>query len=141
MSDFELTVKKIIPAPAKRVFEAWLDPAALAQFMKPGADAGSARAEVDAREGGSFLIVMIAGDKEIPHRGEYKTIDRYKRLVFTWLSDYTIPDSTVTLDFVEKSANQTEVTLHHVGFPSEDSRNGHQGGWTEILEMLARVVS
>lgn len=139
--EFELTVRKLIPAPASTVFEAWLDPEAMARFMIPGEGMSESRVEVDPREGGSFLIAMRAGDKEIPHRGEYKTIDRYKRLVFTWLSDYTLPDSTVTLDFVERGPGETELTLHHVGFPSQDSRDSHEGGWTEIIDIMTRVIA
>ena len=138
---FELTVRKLIPAPVKTVFEAWLDPDAMARFMTPGEGMSESRVENDPREGGSFLIVMKAGDKEIPHRGEYKRIERYDRLVFTWLSDFTIPDSTVTLTFVERGSDQTELTLHHVGFPSQDSRDSHEGGWAEIIDMMTRVVS
>jgi uncharacterized protein YndB with AHSA1/START domain len=137
----ELTVTQIIPAPRKDVFEAWLDPAALAQFMKPGEEMGDARVEVDARQGGSFLIAMQAGDQELPHRGEYKTISKYDRLVFTWLSSYTIPDSTVTIDFKEVGPSQTELTLHHAGFPTEEARNNHEGGWARIAQLLSKVVS
>ena len=73
---FELTVTKIIPAARKVVFEAWLDPRALARFMKPMEGMPDCKIEVDPREGGSFLIVMMVGEREIPHRGEYKTISR-----------------------------------------------------------------
>lgn len=140
MSDFELTVTKIIPAPQKDVFEAWLDPSALAKFMKPEPGMKESRVEVDAREGGAFEIVMIAGEKEIPHRGEYETIRPHEKLVFTWISEWTIPDSTVTLDFVDRGDGTTEVTLHHVGFPNEDSCKSHEGGWAEILDMSAGVL-
>lgn len=137
----QLTVARTIPAPAKDIFEAWLDPSALAKFMKPAPDMSDARVEVDAREGGVFLIAMRAGDQELPHRGEYKTIDRYTKLVFTWESGHTIPGSTVTIDFTERSPNETEVTLHHVGFPSEEARSNHEGGWGQILEAVSTVVS
>jgi uncharacterized protein YndB with AHSA1/START domain len=96
--------------------------------------------ECDPREGGAFLIVMRAGDKELPHRGEYLEISRYDRLVFTWQSEFAAPGSTVTLTFDELGPGETKVTLHHVGFPSDESRDNHQGGWTEILETLCRVV-
>ncbi len=135
-STFELTVSRTIPASRKEVFEAWLSPDAIQHFMCPGEGMTVPKVEVDAREGGSFFIVMAAGDQEIPHRGEYKTIKRHEQLAFTWISDHTIPGSLVTIDFQEKSPNETEVTLHHVGFPNEDSRNNHEGGWTRILDTL-----
>ena len=83
---------------------------------------------------------MAAGDQEIPHRGEYKTIKRYEQLAFTWISDHTMPDSLVTIDFHEEGPNETKITLHHVGFPSEESRNNHEGGWGRILDTLATHV-
>ncbi|MFZ1865353.1 MAG: SRPBCC domain-containing protein [Polyangiales bacterium] len=133
---FELTVTRTIPAPCKEVFEAWLSPQALSRFMCPAEGMTVPKVEVDARVGGSFLIVMAAGDQEIPHRGEYQTIDRYDRLVFTWLSVHTTPGSLVTIDFQEKGPNETEVTLHHVGLPSEEQRRNHEGGWGAILQKL-----
>ena len=141
MSDkLELTISKIVPAAAKTVFEAWLDPAALAKFIKPMDGMPDCTVEVDPQEGGEFLIVMKAGDQDLPHRGEYKTIQRYDNLAFTWLSDYTIPDSLITLTFKELRPNETELTLHHVGFPNEDSRNNHNGGWGSIIEYLSGFV-
>ena len=139
--EFELTISKTIPASAKTVFEAWLDPAALAKFIKPMDGMPDCTVKVDAQEGGEFLIIMKAGDQDLPHRGEYKTIQPYEKLAFTWLSDYTIPDSLVTLTFKELGPDDTELTLHHVGFPSEESRDNHNGGWGLIIEELQEFVA
>jgi len=139
--NFELTISKTIPAPPKTVFEAWLDPKALAKFIKPMEGMSDCDVEADTREGGSFLIVMKAGEKDLPHRGEYKTIQPYEKLAFTWLSDHTIPDSTVTLTFKERSSGETELTLHHSGFPDDVSRGNHEGGWTAICEELSRIAA
>jgi len=137
----ELTISKMIPASVETTFDAWLDPLALAKFIKPMDGMADCTVEVDATEGGSFLIVMKAGDKEMPHRGEYKTIQRFEKIVFTWISDHTGPDSVVTLTFKECGPNETELTLHHDGLPSEESRNNHEGGWTAIMEQLTGVVA
>lgn len=138
MSDtFELTVSRTIPVSRKAVFEAWLSPDALQHFMCPGEGMTVPKVEVDAREGGAFLIVMAAGDQEMPHHGEYKTIKPHEQLVFTWLSPHATDGSLVTVDFHEKSPNETEVVLHHVGLPSEESRSNHEGGWGRILQMLS----
>ena len=138
---FELTVKRTIPAPVKTVFEAWLTADALKKFMCPADNMSVPKAEVDAKEGGKFLIVMQAGEKEMPHSGQYKRIDKYKELSFTWISSYTIPDSLVTLTFNALSERETELTLHHAGFPNEESRDNHNGGWTSIMEKLSKLVA
>lgn len=140
-SELSLTITKTIPAPRQKVFDAWLDPKALTQFMTPGPEVTVPKAETDPKEGGSFLILMKVGDKNIEHRGEYKEIERHDRLVFTWISTHSQPGSTVTLTFEELSSNETKLTLHHVGFPSEESRNNHEGGWTAIVEKLSAVVA
>lgn len=140
MSEFETTVKRIIPAPRETVFEAWLDPKALARFMVPEPGMTVPRAETDPRVGGRYLIVMQAGEQEIPHQGEYKVIDRHDRLQFTWTSPYTTHDQLVTLTFVALSEGETELTLHHHGFDSEESRDNHEKGWGAILEALSRTV-
>ena len=62
MSSFELTLTKNIPAPPKVVFEAWLDPKALTQFMIPKGGGSVSKAESAGRVGGDFLIVMKAGE-------------------------------------------------------------------------------
>lgn len=140
MTELELTVSRTIPAPREAVFDAWLDPSTMAEFMKPAADMASARVTNDPRVGGEYEVIMIAGDKEIPHRGTYQAIDPHDRIVFTWLSDWTTPDSTVTLTFTDDGEG-TKVTLHHRGFPTEDSRDSHAGGWAEILEMCQSAVA
>ena len=95
MSNFELTVTRTIPAARQTVFDAWLSSEMLQKFMCPGEGMTCPKAEVDAKVGGNFLIVMTAGEKELPHRGEYKTIDRHDTIAFTWLSPYTVDDSLV----------------------------------------------
>ena len=136
VKDLSVTVRKTIPAPAKAVFEAWLDPKMLARFMTPGEGMTVPKAEADPREGGRFTIIMAAGDQEIPHHGTYRQIDPHQTLVFTWKSPFSDPDSTVTLNFTPKGENATDIELVHVKFPSEESRANHEGGWTVILEAL-----
>ncbi len=135
MNDLSVVVSRTFPVPAARVFEAWLDPEALAKFMTPGEGVTVPKATTDPVVGGEFEILMNVGDKVIPHKGFYKEINRHDRLVFTWDSPFSDPDSTVTLDFVEVDGG-TEVTLTHVKFSSEKNRDDHKGGWTAILASL-----
>src|SRR5215467_6365660 len=83
-----VVVRRTIAAPRERVFDTWLDPALLARFMLPG-DVSHATAEVDARVGGRFRIVMNHGRGGAEHWGEYLVIDPPKRLSFTWISAST----------------------------------------------------
>lgn len=139
IDDLTLTVSRTISAPPEEVFEAWLDPEILTRFMTPGEDVTVPSATVDPVEGGAFEIIMKVGDKKIPHSGAYETIDRHRRLVFTWESDHSIDGSTVTVDFAP-AGEGTEVTLTQVSFFSKDSRDGHEEGWTGILTTLGRTL-
>ncbi len=137
----ELTIKKTIRAERQKVFDAWLHAETLQQFMCPAPGVSVPRAEANGTEGGSFLIVMQAGDKEIEHRGVYEVIQPHDKLVFTWLSNHSGPDSKVTLTFTEPSPGETELTLHHAGLPSVESRDNHKGGWSSILDLLGSTLS
>lgn len=139
-SALTVEVRKLIPASRRTVFEAWLNPHALGRFMKPSANMPDCHVEVDPKEGGRFKIVMMAGDTEIPIHGEYKTIRHYDLLVFSWISERTSPDSTVTLTFEEKGPAETEITLSHTGLPDERSRSDHEKGWITITDLLATEV-
>lgn len=139
MSQLELTVTRRIAAPAKRIFDAWLDPKMLARFMTPGEGMTVPHAATDPKVGGKFRIVMQRGDQEIPHEGVYKEIDPYGRLAFTWKSPFSNGDSTVTLTLGEV-AGGTDVTLHHVRFASEESRDNHMKGWGAILAALETAL-
>lgn len=135
MTELSLAVSRTISAPASKVFEAWLDPQMIAKFMRPMPEMPAPDVKNDPVEGGRFDILMKAGDDEIPHAGTYQEISRYSRLVFTWESPFSVDGSTVTLDFDEVDG-KTNVTLTHVKFPSEESRDNHKSGWTAILASL-----
>lgn len=139
MTDLTLNVSRTIKAPIERVYNAWLDPSMLARFMIPGEGMSVPKAEADPRIGGRFSIIMAAGDNEMPHGGEYKALDPHNHIVFTWESPFSVEGSTVTIDLKEVS-DGTHLSLTHVKFPNEESRDNHESGWAAILEKLDSVV-
>lgn len=141
MSELELTVNRTISASREKVFNAWINPAAMAKFMRPPTINTESRVKNDPVKGGKFEIVMITPDREVPHYGTYLEIDPHARLSFTWGSPHSIDDSVVTIDFEEVDPNKTNVTLRHVKFRDESSRDGHNQGWTAIISNLEGVVA
>ena len=139
MTELQTTVSKTIAAPASKLFDAWLDPARLATFMLPKPGMPQPEVSIDARVGGRFDILMDTGESKIPHHGEYLEIDRPNRLVFSWNSPFSVEGSKVTIEFTENSTGETEITLTHTKFPSEESRNNHEAGWGNILSSLEEV--
>jgi uncharacterized protein YndB with AHSA1/START domain len=134
-----VVIERLIPAPPREVFDAWLDPEALQRFMCGGPGVHVTRVECDPRVGGQFLIVMNVGGHDIPHRGEYLEIERYTRLVFTWRSPYAGEGSRVTLQFAESRNGETRLTLEHVGLEDAE-RSKHHVGWSHILTELATLA-
>lgn len=136
-----ITVKRRIAAPAQQIFDAWLNPSSLAEWMRP-CSSGTTRSnvKVDAREGGAFEIVMHVPSGPVRHTGIYQTIDAPRRLVFTWNSPHAGQhDSLVTVEF-RPDGKATEVVVTHERLP-EEAQNGHTAGWTEILESLEKQIS
>lgn len=135
----KIVVKRTIPATVDELFDAWLDPLCLAQWMHP-MTANPSTVSVDARVGGAYEVIMNydAGPKR--HYGEYRVIDRNKKLVFTWHSDATnFAETLVTVEFIAHSA-ATEVVLTHERMPDHDAALKHTRGWANALEQLEGVL-
>jgi len=134
----KLVVRRTIAATVDELFDAWLDPDSLAQWMHPGTTTPST-VRVDARVGGSFEVVMHydAGPKR--HTGEYRVIERNRKLVFTWISDATHHTETlVTVEF-NAALDRTEIVLTHERLPDHEAGIKHNNGWTMALELLEGV--
>ena len=134
-SENRLVLRKLLPATREEVFDAWLDPVGMREWMPPGTGT-SATAEIDPRVGGKFRIVMHHPERDYDHRGEYRVIDRPSKLVFTWISEGTEQrESLVTIELHERG-RETELVLMHEKLPNAVSVERHTGGWAGILEKI-----
>ena len=133
-----LVVRRIIPLPREAVFAAWLDPASLAVWMCPGETRSTA--QVDAKVGGAFRIVMEHEDAAVEHTGTYLVIDPPGRLSFTWISPYTdMLPSIVTVE-LHARGDGTELVLTHERLPARHAE-AHRKGWGDILRKLAEALA
>lgn len=138
-----LKLNRFIKAPQQRVFEAWTQPELIMKWFGPGTSYLKS-AKVDARVGGKYSLHMKTdgcGTSKEPGEstvgGTYREVKPYSRLAFTWGWGDDADDTLVTVDFVAVQGG-TQVTLTHEGFPSEESRNNHNFGWTGALDKLER---
>lgn len=135
-----VVIRREIAAPADELFDAWLDAESLAVWMRPQRIPRTTT-KVDPRVGGHFEIIMHAETGPIPHTGTYKVIDRPRRLVFTWNSPYAGQgDSLVTVEF-RPARGATEIVLTHERLPSAEMAKAHEGGWSEILDIVTKLYS
>jgi uncharacterized protein YndB with AHSA1/START domain len=80
MSNHELEsidVTRTLTETPDRVFDAWINPALLQQWLAP-------KAEVDAREGGYFRLEVAKPEGVHVVTGKYQEFKRNERLVMTW---------------------------------------------------------
>jgi uncharacterized protein YndB with AHSA1/START domain len=130
-----VVVRRTIAASPAELFDAWLDPQALAIWMRPSGIRRTT-ATADARVGGRYEIIMQGDQTTHPHHGIYQLIDRPRRLVFTWISNATAGRETlVTVDFHPRGES-TEVVITHERLP-EGASESHTEGWTSALARLA----
>ncbi|MBC8026324.1 MAG: SRPBCC domain-containing protein [Steroidobacteraceae bacterium] len=133
-----VVVRRTIAASPDMLFDAWLDPISLSNWMRPGT-INSTQARVDPRVGGEYEVIMRNDTTPIRHRGVYRVIDRPRRLVFTWESPATESRETlVTVDFIPKG-KATEIVVTHEQLP-DSARPSHSNGWTSATEKLAHFV-
>ena len=133
-------VERILDATPAEVYDAWLDPASLREFICP-APGRAVEVELDARIGGSLRFRMSFPDEQIEVTGEFVALDRPQRLCFTWrCSDTGDLESIVTVLLAPHQGNRTLMTILHSRQPDELVPK-HVAGWTSVLEQLDHAVS
>ena len=136
-----LVVRRQLAVPRERVFEAWLDSASLAQWMRPNSFI-HATVTVDPRVGGGFRIVMEGRTDglDYEHRGEYLAIEPPSLLSFSWISRATDYQPTVvTIEFHERGTG-TELVLTHRRLAPK-AVEAHRQGWTDIVRILDETLT
>jgi uncharacterized protein YndB with AHSA1/START domain len=126
-----VVVRRKMPAPREVVYEAWIDPDGLREWMCPG-DVISAEAILDVRVGGAFRITMRSKDRVHEHVGTYQIVDPPAKLSFTWSgmdnpSEFTL----VTVEFISHG-DESELIITHEGFTKGDIAERYEMGWGTI---------
>jgi uncharacterized protein YndB with AHSA1/START domain len=143
IADRSLVLTRVFDAPRRLVFEAWTKAEHLAKWSAPrGFTLIEQRA--DCRPGGAWDCVMVMPDgTRLPLGGVYREIVQDELLVFThtWKDEHGVPEheTLVTVRFADENG-KTRVTLEQGVFKSAESRDGHNGGWSECFDRLAELL-
>ena len=136
-----LVMTRIFLASRERVFAAWTREEILKKWFCPGEGMTIPVAEVDAREGGHYRIVMQNKDgNTYSPSGTYEKVVENEQLIFTWKWADSELVTRVTIDLKALNENETELTLTHEGFPETDIRDRHNEGWEGCLSRLAATL-
>ncbi|NJM29802.1 MAG: SRPBCC domain-containing protein [Rhizobiales bacterium] len=140
--DISLSLVRTIKTTPEKVFAAWITPETLKNWMAPRDDMEVIVAETDPRIGGRYKIVMRERDgREHGVSGIYKELEPGRRISFTW-GWITNPDmeTLVTIDLRKIDAG-TELTLTHIKFADDQTRDMHMQGWTGCVGRLERLFA
>ena len=134
-----LTLVRRIAARPSIVFDALTTPEGIKCWWGP--DGGPVVvAETDARVGGRFRVrFRTLEGSEHESSGQYIEVRKPERLVMTWrwLGKEDPGESRVEID-LRPIADGTEITFTHSGLHDEESRLGHERGWSGALDKLVR---
>jgi uncharacterized protein YndB with AHSA1/START domain len=143
-ADRVLVLERLLDAPRALLFKVWTRPEHIVRWWGPRGFA-LASCEMDPREGGAYRFCMRQqGGKDLWLHGVYREVRPPERLSFSFVwerEDGTNEHETlVTVTFAEEGA-RTRLTLHQAIFESVESRDSHEGGWSESLDMLAEYLA
>jgi uncharacterized protein YndB with AHSA1/START domain len=141
--DQVLELERLIAAPPDRLFDLWTDPELLVQWWGPDGHDIPAHA-LDIRPGGSWRTTMRSPEGTLHTvSGVYKTIERPRRLVFTWGWDQDDGgrghETEVTVIF-EATPGGTRLRLQQQTFQTKEHRDNHNKGWSSSFDCLARMT-
>jgi uncharacterized protein YndB with AHSA1/START domain len=137
-----LTIKRRLNAPPAKVYAAWTNPQKMTRWFGPAnARIGSVQAEIDARIGGRFRISFSTDDEYYEAGGIYREVVPNQKLVFSWAWHSTPErESQVTIS-LKPDGDGTLLTLHHEQFFDSAARDGHERGWTGMLDNLEKYIA
>jgi uncharacterized protein YndB with AHSA1/START domain len=133
-TDLQITLRRHIPAPRDRVFQAWHDPQVLRRWTPLGRSVIDAKTDV--RNDGRYQLTIAGLGSGAASQlvGTYLEVSPPARLVYTWPLQ-----SPVTVDFGD-AGDRTAVTLCHGPFPSEKLREYHAHAWNHYIDAVTAAV-
>ena len=140
----QLTLARILDAPAARVYAAFTEAALVARWMATPPYV-IRECETDPRVGGSYRVAIEGPEGDV-HRttGEFLELEPGRRIVQSWRYDGTFGrDELPTLLTVELrplGPALTEVTLTHARIPAAEHYEHVDAGWAEGLTVLAALL-
>lgn len=140
-----LVARQWIDAGADWLFDAWTTPAHLLAWWGPN-DVMCIAAEIDLQVGGGYRLGNQLPDGSVVWiSGQFETIQRPHRLVFSWhlgteeaaqtSTHESLAGERVTVRFVEQLGG-TEVIVLHERIGSTEARDSHVNGWEGCLAGL-----
>ena len=134
-------VRQVMPAPPDVVFDQWLDPESLKDWMCPR-PARVVAVTLAPRVGGMVRFDIDDSGTAVQMSGRFLAIVRPHRLRFTWsLSNWRDPTvvSVVDVTFEPVDEDKTLMSIEHALLPP-DAVDEFKQGWAGVFGQLAAVL-
>ena len=152
----ELMIERIFDASCESVWQAWTNPEMLKQWWGPN-NVTIPECSVDLRLGGTFYIVMEAGEAMGPYKGtkwpmraEFTVIEPNAKLAYhakAWTEgqeDATVIDQSTEIIFVEENGKTKVIVKAVINNPETAPAmavQGMQGGFAQQLGKLEHFLA
>jgi uncharacterized protein YndB with AHSA1/START domain len=143
-ADREIVISRLLDAPLERVWDAWIDPKAVAQWFGPNGFTITTH-EMDVRPGGVWRFTMHGPDGvDYRDRVDYSEVVQPERLVYVHSGDDDPNRFDVTVTF-ELQGGKTLLTMRSVFATAEERARvvrevGAIEGGKQTLARLAEYV-
>jgi uncharacterized protein YndB with AHSA1/START domain len=149
--DLDLSIERVIRAPRKVVWDAWTDPASLAQWWIP-APAVCRVDRLEVRPGGAFITRMSDDGVTFAPQVDacFLRVDDFERIVFTnavdsgWRPANPDPVSMTAEVTLHDHADGTDyrIVVRHGNRAARDrhAELGFAEGWGTVANQLARFA-
>ena len=138
-----LKLTRVIKAPRERIYQAFLDPDALAKWIPPHGFTGKVH-KMEAKVGGAYRMSFSTINRSWTQffGGTYLELKPFERIVHTDKFETDDPSQqsemkvTITLKEVKGG---TEVNIFQEGIPKGPAADGAPIGWGQSLDNLQRL--
>ena len=140
-ADRVVTVRRVLPAPPDVVYDEWLDPVGMLEWMCPR-PARAVKISLEPSVGRPLRIDIEDSGSSLYVTGTFVELDRPRRLRFTWsCSAWADPSvqSLVTVTLEARGADETMMIIEHEQLPPEEV-DSHQHGWGTIAVQFGEVI-
>ncbi|MGE2715661.1 SRPBCC family protein [Mycolicibacterium litorale] len=135
-------VQRVMPAPPDEVFDEWLDPDSLTEWMCPH-PTRVVDIDLEPRVGGRVRFDVDDVGQRVLITGQFLAIDRPHLLRLTWSnSDWPDPTtvSIVEVTFAPLDDDRTLMSIEHTLLPPTEFENFHSG-WILTVDQLAEALT
>ncbi len=137
----KLEITRLFDAPPELVFRVWSSAEHMARWLGPK-DFTCTSCQIDFRPGGAYRACIRSSEgTEYWFHGIYRQITVQAEIICTFA--WEEPDALETLVTVTFAAerNKTRMTFVQTPFSSVESRDSHEGGWSECFERLGAYIA